>query len=247
FVAVEGIRENLQRPNLSEPLGTCPVSNPTVPANEGLIAASAECQRLALLNFFKTTRNQDDGQPVDHKIHNNAVLAKLDWNLNAKNNLSFSYNFDYSKNTNQTFDVSTYGTSANGIEGPSKINVGNINLFSTISATKLNEFHITYSRENRPRSAIPSNVPADTAMGFATTFRFGNPFFLAPNIDELIKRFQVKDNFSIVAGNHTVKFGGEWMHTRNTQIFRGFFEGRYIFDSVNGFLRYASAPAPGGY
>ena len=242
-MAAEAIRENLQRPNLSEPLGTCPVSNPTIGANEALINSNAECQRLALLSFFRTTRNQEEGQPIDHKIDNKAVLLKLDWLLNNNNNLSVSYNFNYSKNTNQTFDVATYGNSANGIEGPSKINVANLNLFSTLSATKLNEFHITYSREKRPRSAVDSNVPADTAMGFATTFRFGNPFFLGPNIDELIKRWQFKDNISIVRGNHTFKFGGEWLHTRNEQIFRGFFEGRYIFDSVTGFLRYAS---PGG-
>ena len=78
-----------------------------------------------------------------------------------------SYNFDHSKNTNQTFDVPTYGNSANGIEGPSKINNLNINLISTISATKVNEAHFSYSRENRPRSAMPSNVPADTGVGFA--------------------------------------------------------------------------------
>jgi outer membrane receptor protein involved in Fe transport len=247
FLALEGIREKLQRPNLSEPLGTCPVSSPTLSADESLIGSNAECQRLALLNFFQTTRNQNEGAPVDHKINNTAAFAKLDWLIDAKNNLAISYNFDYSKNTNQTFDVATYGTSANGIEGPSKINVLNLNLFSTLSSEKLNEFHVTYSRENRPRSAISSNVPADTAMGFATTFRFGHPFFLGPNIDELIKRFQIKDNFSIIKGKHTVKVGGEWLHTNNAQVFRGFFEGRYIFDSVTGFLRYASAPAPGGY
>src|SRR5438067_84251 len=84
-------------------------------------------------------------------------------------------------------------------------------------------------------------------MGFATTFRFGNPFFLAPNVDELVKRVQVKDNVSMVMGRHSFKAGGEWLHTRNVQIFRGFFEGRYIFDSVTGFLRYASAPAAGGF
>jgi Carboxypeptidase regulatory-like domain len=247
FVAAEAIRENLQRPNLSEPLGTCPVSTPTIGANEGLINSNAECQRLALLDFFRTTRNQEEGQPIDHKIDNKALLLKLDWLLSPNNNLSLSYNFNYSKNTNQTFDVATYGNSANGIEGPSKINVANVNLFSTVSATKLNEFHITYSREDRPRSAIDSNVPADTAMGFGPTFRFGNPFFLGPNIDELIERWQFKDNFSVVRGTHTFKFGGEWLHTRNKQVFRGFFEGRYIFDSVTGFLRYASPAAPGGF
>ena len=248
FLALEGIRENLQRPNLSEAIGTpCPVSAPTILANEALINGSADCQRLALLNFMRTTRNQDEGQPVDHKIDNNAVLAKLDWSLNAKNNLAFSLNFNRSENENQTFDVSTYGNSANGIEGPSKILVANLNLFTTVSSTRLNEFHITFSREDRPRSAVASNIPADTGMGFATTFRFGNPFFMAPAVDELIKRFQIKDNFSIVSGKHTVKFGLEWLHTNNAQVFRGFFKGRYLFDSVTGFLRYASPAAPGGY
>jgi hypothetical protein len=248
FLALEGIRENLQRPNLSEAIGApCPVSAPTLAANEALIGSSPDCQRLALLGFFRTRRGQEEGLPVDHTINNNATLAKLDWNLTRTSNLSVSYNFDYSKNTNQTFDVATYGNSANGIEGPSKIGVLNVNLFSTVTANRLNELHATYSREDRPRSAIPSSVPADTAMGFATTFRFGNPFFLGPNIDELVTRFQVKDNFSIVTGGHTIKTGGEWLHTNNFQVFRGFFEGRYIFDSVPGFLRYASPPGPGGF
>lgn len=248
FFAFEGIREKLSRDNLSAPIGTpCPKSAPTIPADEALINSSADCQRVALINFFKAARNQDEGLPVLHKINNNAFLAKVDWNLNAKNSLSISYNFDYSKNTNQTFDVPTYGNSANGIEGPSKINNLNGNLVTTFSSTMVNEAHFSYTRELRPRNAIPSNVPADTAMGFATTFRFGNPFFLGPTIDELLWRTDAKDNFSIIKGRHNIKFGGEWLHTLNDQVFRGFFEGRYIFDSVAGFLRYTSNSAAGGF
>ncbi len=248
FLAFEGIRETLTRDNLSAAIGTpCPVSNPTLVANEALINSNADCQRIALVNFFRTNRNQEEGLPIKHKVNNSAFLAKLDWDLTPKHKLGISYNFDYSKNTNQTFDVATYGNSANGIEGPSKINNLNVNLFTTVSATKVNEAHFSYTRERRPRSAIPSNVPADTAMGFGTTFRFGNPFFLGPTIDELLWRADVKDNFSIVSGNHSIKFGGEWLHTLNDQIFRGFFEGRYIYDSVAGFLRYTSAPAANGF
>src|SRR3989449_7888058 len=45
-----------------------------------------------------------------------------------------------------------------------------------------------------------------------------------------------------------VKFGGEWLHTLNDQVFRGFFQGRYIFDrdrkstrlnSSHGYISYA--------
>jgi hypothetical protein len=144
--------------------------------------------------------------------------------------------------------VATYGSSANGIEGdPAHINVANVNWFTTLSSTRLNEAHFTYSRETRPRTAAASNLKADTGIGFSPSFRFGNPFFLQPNVDELIWRAQLKDNLTLVYGTHTIKAGGEWMHTLNDQVFRGFFTGRYLFDSVTGFLRYTSPAAPGGF
>jgi len=156
FLAFEGIRENLERPNLSEPIGAtpCPIASPTILANEALINGNDDCQRLALINFFRASRNQEEGLPVLHKINNQAIFAKVDFNLNDANQLAVSYNFDYSKNTNQTFDVATYGNSANGIEGPSKINAIRTNLFTTVSPTKVNEAHFSYSRELRPRFAV---------------------------------------------------------------------------------------------
>ena len=249
FFAVEQIFENLQRPNLSEAIGTtpCPVSAPTVVANEALINSNPDCQRLALINFYQTSLSQREGDPVDHKIVNTNFLAKLDTKITEGNLLSGSFSFDRSRNENQTFDVATYGNSANGIEGPSKIYSLNVNLFSTISPTLLNEGHFTYLRENRPRAAVQSNVPADTGAGFSPSFRFGNPFFLHPTIDEVFWRTQIRDNVSWVRGTHNVKFGGEWIHSLNDQVFRGFFLARYLFDSVTGFLRYASAPAAGGF
>src|SRR3989304_3266391 len=99
------------------------------------------------------------------RIGTRALLVRGKFNLNNANKLAVSYNFDHSKNTNQTFDVATYGNSANGTEGPSKINVVNVNLFSTVTPATVNEAHFSYTRELRPRSAATSNVPADTAMG----------------------------------------------------------------------------------
>lgn len=248
FGAFEQILDDLTRANLSDPLGSaCPVTAPVAGVNDNLILSNPECQRVALLNFLQNSVGQNDGQPVKHKIRNSSFLARFDWNLNPSNQLAVSYNFDYSKNTNQTFDVPTYGTSANGIEGPSKINNINVNLFTTVSPTKLNEAHFSFQREDRPRSAVPSKIPADTGIGFGPTFRIGNPFFLNPNVDETIWRTQIRDSFSIIHGKHNFKFGGDWLHTNNSQTFRGFFTGRYLFDSMDGFLRYASPAAPGGF
>jgi hypothetical protein len=244
FASGEGIRENLTRTNLSVPIGAA-CSNPNVAfdgtaATDTLISGSAECQRIALLKFLQTKFSENDGLPVNHQVRNASIFGRMDYILNAKNQIFGSYSFDWSKNPNQTFDVPTYGTTANGIEGPSKINAINTNWFSTISNTTLNEAHFTYSRENRPRNTINSKAIPDTAMGFGTTFRFGEPFFLEPTVDELIWRSQFKDNFSVVHGKHTFKIGGDWLHTNNTQIFRGFFTGRYIFDSPVGFMHYVT-------
>ncbi|HVO57931.1 MAG TPA: carboxypeptidase regulatory-like domain-containing protein, partial [Dongiaceae bacterium] len=243
FGAAEGIREDLTRKNLSAPIGTPCNANPVFDgstATDNLINSSPDCQRVALLNFLQSNFNENDGQPVDHSVRNASVFGRVDYNLNAKNQIFGSYSFDWSKNPNQTFDVPTYGSTANGIEGASKIQVFNTNWYSTISSNKLNELHFTYSRENRPRAAVDPNAIPDTAMGFGTTFRFGQPFFLEPGVDELLWRTQVRDNFSIVKGKHTFKVGGEWLHTKNTQIFRGFFAGRYIFDGPVGFMHYVA-------
>jgi len=254
FAAGEGIRENLTRPNLSAPLGAaCPVATPVVGTNDAVINASPECQRVALLNFFKTATlapatATNEGMAIDHLVRNGSVFGRVDYNLNSKNQIFGSYNFDWSKNTNQTFDVPTYGSSANGIEGPSKIQAINTNWFSTISNTMLNEAHFTYARENRPRAATNVSSVPDTAIGTAApfnSFRFGQPFFLEPTVDEVFWRTDLRDNFSLVKGKHTFKFGGEWIHSLNSQIFRGFFTGRYIFSDVAGFLHYASPATMG--
>jgi carboxypeptidase family protein/TonB-dependent receptor-like protein len=249
FAALEGITGDFTRLNLGQPIGTpCPITNPTIGANEGLINDSPDCQRRALLSFMQTQLGQDESLPIPHPIKTVALLLKNDVTVNASNRVGISYNFNHSRKENETFDVATYGTSANGIEGdPARINVLNANWFTTLSATRLNEFHFTYSREARPRRANQSNLAADTGMGFSPSFRFGDPYFLQPTVDELIWRTQFKDNVSWITGAHTIKVGGEWIHTLNDQIFRGFFTGRYLFDSVSGFLRYASPSASGGF
>ncbi len=250
FVALEGITGNFERPNLGRQLGDtpCPVPNPTVPRDEALINSNTDCQRTALLGFFNSRLGLDESRPIAHPSTTLAFLGKFDAVVSANSNVSGSWNFNHSRKENETFDVPTYGPSSNGVEGdPARINVMNLNWFSTLSPQMVNEAHFTYSRESRPRTAVGSGLAADTGIGFGPSFRFGDPFFLQPNVDELIWRTQLRDSLSIVRGAHTIKVGGEWMHTLNDQVFRGFFTGRYLFSSVAGFMRYASPAASGGF
>ncbi len=221
FFAFEQIIANLTRPNLSEPFGD----------------PAGDAQRIKLLNFFKARYNADEGQPVKHPIRNTALLGKVDWNLSEKHQLAATYNFARSRKENETFDVRTYGTSANGIEGPSRIQPFNVSFNSALSANLLNEFHFTYVREARPRGYEGPDLP-DTGVGFAPSFRFGRPFFLP--VEELFWRFQFKDNFSVVKGKHNLKFGFDYNRTANDQVFIGFARGRYLFSDVDRFIDYAT-------
>jgi hypothetical protein len=253
FGAAEGIDENLLRANLSaynaSTLGSpvCPVTSPVFGSNitDTQIENNGDCQRQVLLNFYQTTFSENEGQPVDHVVHNAAFFGRIDWNISPKNLFYTSYNFDYSRNPNQTFDVATYGTTANGIEGPAHISTLNFNLVSTLSDRALNEAHVTYGYETRPRSAINGTAVPDTAIGFFPSFRFGQPFFLGPGASESFYHLDFKDNFTLTRGKHSFKFGGEFLYSHNVQIFDGFALGRYIFGDVVGFLHYASPASKG--
>ncbi|WP_263382603.1 TonB-dependent receptor [Granulicella arctica] len=257
FGAAEGIDENLQRTNLSAynsaALGgatPCSVTNPVFRSNitEAQINANGDCQRQVLLNFYKSSFNENEGLPVDHVVHNGAFFGRVDYTISPKNQLNVSYNFDYSNNANQTFDVSTYGTSANGTEGPSHVQTLNSNLITTLNSHALNEAHFTFGHETRPRSPIDPTAVPDTGIGFSPSFRFGQPFFLGPGSSETFYHLDFKDNYSLILGKHTVKVGAEYLYSHNVQVFDGFALGRYIFGSATGFLHYASPASTGnGY
>ncbi len=254
FAAGEGINENLLRFNLSQynksALGgssACGIANPTFGGNitDAQIAGNADCQRLVLINFYKANYSTDESQPVNHKVHNGAFFGRMDWNINAKNLLYGSYNFDYSNNANQTFDVATYGTTANGTEGPAHVQTMNVNFISTLSDRALNEAHITYGHETRPRTPINASAVPDTGIGFVPSFRFGQPFFLGPGSSETFYHIDPKDNFTYTVGKHAFKFGGEFLYSHNVQVFDGFALGRYIFSDTVGFLHYATPASKG--
>ena len=128
FVAVEGItRATSSGRTCRQPIGTpCPVPAPTLAANEALINGSADCQRLALLNFFQTRLRPGRGAAGRRtRSTTAALLGKVDWNARRRATTCRRPTTSTTRsNENQTFDVATYGTSANGTEGPSgKINV----------------------------------------------------------------------------------------------------------------------------
>ena len=115
---------------------------------------------------------------------------------------------------------------------------------TTLTASTLNELRFQWSREDRPRYYNGPTLPGqsrpfpDTGIDFAGQYRFGLPFFIP--VEDHDTRVQVNDNVSLIRGAHNIKFGAEVNRTSTSQIFVGFANGRYIFDSVQGFMNYVN-------
>jgi len=182
---------------------------------------------------------------IEHTNDARVFLLKLDFNASSKNIANLRYNYTWSQQINGTFDVDSWGRSANAIEkDSSNALVGG--LTSTIQSSLLNEFRFQFAKENRPR---PYNGPIiagqnrplpDTAFDFGKSYRFGEPFFIPVTYYDT--RVQFNDNVSFLRGPHDIKAGLEFNRVNSVQTFLGFANGRYIFSSTDGFLNYLKNP-----
>jgi outer membrane receptor for ferrienterochelin and colicin len=167
------------------------------------------------------------------------LLLKLDWNASAKNLANLRYNYTWSQQANGTFDVDSWGRSANAIERDSSNSlVGG--LTSALQSSTFNEFRFQFAKENRPRSYNGPNITGqsrplpDTAFDFGKSYRFGEPFFIPVKYYDT--RVQFNENINFLRGAHNIKAGLEFNRVNSVQTFLGFANGRYIFDSTDGFL-----------
>ena len=217
-------------------------------------------ENLAKLRNFLTTQwpglFDDEFGPIDRTDDARALLVKADLHLDGRNQLSFKYNYSWSEQLNGTFDVDSWGLSANGIE-TDEAHAFNASWRSLLSSTLSHELRLQRAREDRvrwydgplmPNATVPAPPQFETlggrpfpdiGMDFADGFRIGLPFFL-PIDPAYDTRLQVVDNWSWLRDRHLFKAGVEYNRTRSAQQFIGFANGRYIFDSVDGFINFVT-------
>ena len=192
--------------------------------------------------LFESLGSPDENGPIDRTNDARVFLGKVDAQLNDSNLLTLRYNYTWSEQQNGTFDVDSWGRSANAVERGYS-NAGSGSIQTTLSSVMLNEFRFQFAREDRPRPYGGPNVSGqsrpfpDTAFDFARGYRFGLPFFIP--VDYYDTRIQFVENLSWLKGRHTLKAGFEYNRVNSAQTFVGFANGRYIFGSTDGFLNYA--------
>ena len=187
----------------------------------------------------------NENAPIDRTDDALVGLFKVDANLDQSNLLTLRATYTESEQINGTFDVDSWGASANATEKDSSYSLTGT-LISNFGGSLLNELRFQWAREDRPRpyggpTINGTNRPfPDTAFDFFRGYRFGMPFFIPVVYHDT--RWQVNDNISWLTGAHSVKAGVEWNQTAANQTFIGFANGRFIFGSTEGFLNYIDNP-----
>jgi hypothetical protein len=194
-----------------------------------------------VVDLFASLGSPNENGPIDRTNDARVFLGKVDAQLNSSNLLTVRYNYTWSEQQNGTFDVDSWGRSANAVERDFS-NAVSGSLATTLSSTMLNEIRFQFAREDRPRPYDGPDVQSqsrpfpDTAFDFGSGYRFGEPFFIP--VDYYDTRVQFVDNLSWIKGRHTIKTGFEFNRVNSVQTFVGFANGRYIFGSTDGFLNY---------
>ena len=187
----------------------------------------------------------NENAPITRSDDSVAALAKFDWNLSQNHLATLRFNYTDAEQENGTFDVDSWGLSANAVEQASSYAVSG-SVISNFSGDMLNEVRFQYAREDRPRDYNGATFTGtdrplpDTAFDFGRSYRFGMPFFIP--VEYYDTRYQLNENLSFLRGQHEFKVGAEYNRTAATQTFVGFANGRFIFSSTDGFLNYLDNP-----
>jgi hypothetical protein len=200
----------------------------------------------AILSYFpvnNTDSNSVRGSVKDFNDLDNFIL-KLDHRFTEIHSFAVRYAFGQS---DQKFPLGSLGGFGSGSRlpgfqqiSPTRVQVISANLLSALSATHINELRFGYTRFRNsftsqdalnPISGLPnfgtglSGIPEIDFGGLIENL--GATAFSVPRA-RISQNYQILDNFTLVKGAHTLKFGGEyrrtWVSAFNDNLGRGLIE-----------------------
>lgn len=185
---------------------------------------------------------------VQDKNSVDSLIAKIDHQISQSESLTGRYAFARSQ---QVFPLGGLGFGAGSRlpefaqSSPTRVQLVSVSLLSTVSATRINEVRFGYSRYRTSFTALDSNIDPASFGTAAVPFNMGTSKLGLPEIDfsgafenlgasgfsiprgRTSQSFQILDNFTLLKGRHTIKFGGEYrravISSFNDNLERGLF------------------------
>jgi hypothetical protein len=196
----------------------------TVSQSTGLSAGQAA------LNTFLVNELESNGGLFNYNTREYLASGRFDHRFSDSNQITATYRFGHDLEENP--DVQ----SLTGFSAGSSIHDYDNNALAAwyhqFSSTAQNEVRLQF--DFATLNVIP-NEPGEVGLqipGFVNNL--GTSIFL-PSLT-ITRRYEIGDNFTLIRGHHTMKFGGSELLRGNHTESHTFFPGRFIFGSLPGFL-----------
>ena len=204
-----------------------------------ILPANATAAQMAQFNLDTTAFNRGaadirarfpggaPGNILPRRFDQILFLTKLDWTINNSNTASLTYNYLNAQNQNGIQTPIVLGNVGRNGSDDVRINSTNLRLTSVINSKTVNEFRTQIARDFEYQ--FGNEPPPQVFVG---GFSYGRATFLerAALPDE--RRYQFIDNFSYVAGTHSLKFGGEVNRVREKINNPANFGGSYSYSNA---------------
>src|SRR5246127_407319 len=184
----------------------------------------------AAVNGFLVNQFETQGGVFPYDTREYLASGRLDHHFNVNNELSVSYR--YGHDVEQSPDVQSLTAFSAGSSIHTYDNNLQVAWYRQFTPTMQNEARVQWDYNSF--KVIP-NEPGQVGLqipGFINNL--GTNIFL-PNIT-ILRRYEFADNFTVIRGHHTFKFGGSELLRGNHTESHTFFPGRFVFGSLPGFL-----------
>ncbi|WP_276090549.1 TonB-dependent receptor [Pedobacter sp. JY14-1] len=205
----------------------------------GALLTVAQAQEIA--DFVKTKYGYDVGGITAEPTltQNDKIFARLDWNINSKNQLMVRHNYIKAFDDVFSRSATNFKFGNNGGRNNSKQNITVMELRSKFNESLSNNLLVGYTTVRDARStfgALFPHVQINNINGSSTNqVNFGSERSSTANqLDQNI--LEITDNFKIFTGNHTFTVGthNEFFKFRNLFVNNRY--GYWTFNSLADFM-----------
>jgi Carboxypeptidase regulatory-like domain len=168
-------------------------------------------------------------------VHDYLLSTRVDFKATEKDNLAVRYSYNRSKDIDNGSLRRPLGSASDRQSSYNRFNSPLVNWTRIISSNLVNSliFHGDWFLNSIPAFSPDNPVTNPQGLAAGNEVRFPSvqdgANFRIPQSTKF-NRYQIRDTLSWVAGNHTLRFGGEWQHLNTYALFDLFGSGS-IFTS----------------
>ncbi len=209
----------------------------------GAAISLATAQQIASVTSSRYGYDVGSFTSQDIARENDKFFAKLDWNINDKNQLTARYNYIDAFDDNITRSGTFFNFGNNAYKFRNKQNVGIVELRTKINDRLSNNLIVGYTKIRDQRDTEGNLFPSVTINNIdgisGNTAEFGSQrSSVANELDQDI--FEVTDNFKFSFGKHNLTLGthNEFFQFRN--LFINNVAGRWTFNNLADYVNNAT-------